>query len=502
MAPTRTTAKPAGAEIQGELAQMGLEQKTVAASKAANEQSPYFQRLNPVTGAPASRGRAMTVHEACAVAQRAAAALPAWAAIGPGTRRSLLLKASERLSEQTDAFVSVMMDELGSTEGWARINVVHGVGLLQEAAALTTQVVGEVLPSNVPDRLSLSVREPAGVVLGIAPWNAPVVLGLRAIATPLACGNTVILKASEICPETHRMLCQLFVDAGFPEGVVNLVSNAAADAGDVVGSLIEHPAVRRINFTGSTKVGRIIATRAAEQLKPVLLELGGKAPLIVLEDASLEEAAQAAALGAFLNQGQICMSTERIIVLDSVADRFVELLKVKTAELEARDPRLKLSLLGAVIGADVGPRLKTLLDGALQAGATLVAGEKCEGVIIQPMIVDRVTSDMRLFREESFGPIVAVCRARDEDQAIELANDSEYGLTASVFTRNAIRGLQVARRIKSGSCHINSPTVQDEPQVPFGGTKSSGYGRFGGRAGIDEFTELRWITLNMASPPN
>ena len=458
----------------------------------------YFERKNPVTGAVVTRGEAMTVERALALADRAAAALPAWAAIGPAERRSLLLKAAECLAERSDAFVDMMIDELGATEMWARINVNHGIVILQEAASLTTQVAGEIIPSDQPERLSMAVREPVGVVLGIAPWNAPVVLGLRAVATPLACGNTVLFKASEVCPGVQGMLARLFADAGFPEGVVNLVTHAPQDASDVVGALIDHPAVRRINFTGSTHVGRIIARRAAEQLKPCLLELGGKAPLLVLDDADLEAAAQTATIGAFMNQGQICMSTERIIVAEAVADRFVEVLKARTATMKAQDPRARASMLGAVVDANVAPRINALAESAVRDGAIMAAGEKCEGVIIQPIIIDHVTPAMRVFREESFGPIVAISRARDDDHAIELANDSEFGLSASVFTRDGIRGLKVARQIKSGACHINSPTAQDEPQVPFGGMKNSGYGRFGGRAGIDEFTELRWITLNMA----
>ena len=470
----------------------------IATATSGDRPTRYFERANPITGAVVSRGEAMTVEQARAIADRAAAAQPAWAAFGPSARRSLLLDVAERLKDQGGVFVEMMIEELGATEAFARVNVAHGAALLQESAALTTQVLGEVIPTDQPTRLSLAVREPAGVVLGIAPWNAPIVLGLRAVATPLACGNTVIFKASEICPETHRMLFQLFADAGFPEGAINLVSNAPADAGEVVGALIDHPAVRRINFTGSTNVGRIIAKRAAEHLKPVLLELGGKAPLLVLEDADLEAAAQAAAFGAFMNQGQICMSTERIIVVDAVADRFVGLLKAKAGGFRAEPPGAKAALLGSVIDADVAPRLNALAETAVAQGAKMILGEKCEGVIIQPVVVDHVTAGMRLFREESFGPIVAVCRARNEAHAIELANDSDFGLTASVFTRDGVRGLRIARQIKSGACHVNGPTLQDEPQVPFGGTKNSGYGRFGGRAGIEAFTELRWITLDMS----
>ena len=242
-----------------------------------------------------------------------------------------------------------MMGEIGATEGWARFNLMLAVGMVREAAALTTQIGGEVIPSDKPGCIAMALREPVGVMLGIAPWNAPIILGVRAIAVPLACGNTVILKASEQCPRTHALIVEAFAEAGFRDGIVNLVTNAPEDAGEVVGALIDHPAVRRINFTGSTAVGRIIAKRAAEHLKPVLLELGGKAPLIVLEDADLDEAVKAAAFGAFMNQGQICMSTERIIVVDSVADAFVAKFAAKVGTMPVGDPREGKTPLGAVV---------------------------------------------------------------------------------------------------------------------------------------------------------
>jgi acyl-CoA reductase-like NAD-dependent aldehyde dehydrogenase len=253
--------------------------------------------------------------------------------------------------------------------------------------------------------------------------------------------------------------------------------------------------VRRINFTGSTDVGRIIAKRAAEHLKPVLLELGGKAPLIVLEDADLDEAVKAAAFGAFMNQGQICMSTERIIVVDAVADDFAARFKAKVSTMPVGDPREGKTPLGAVVDERTVHCVQGLIDDALANGAELLVGGKGEGVLMPANVVDKVTSSMRLFRDESFGPVVGIIRARDEAHAIELANDTEYGLSAAVFTRDTARGLRVARQIKSGICHVNGPTVHDEAQMPFGGVKGSGYGRFGGKAGIDSFTELRWITI-------
>src|SRR6476659_5611550 len=269
------------------------------------------------------------------IADAAAAAFESWSSLGPNARRKLLNQAADAIEARADEFVATMAEELRASEPWARFNVMLGAGMTREAAALTTQITGEVIPSDKLGLLSLALREPVGVVLGIAPWNAPVILGCRAIATPLACGNTVILKASERCPRTHGLIIEAFAAAGFPDGVVNLVTNELRDAGEVVGALIDHPAVRRVNFTGSTAVGRIVARRAAEHLKPVLLELGGKAPLIILEDADLDEAVRAAAFGAFMNAGQICMSTERIIVVDSVADEFARRLAEKAEGMPA-----------------------------------------------------------------------------------------------------------------------------------------------------------------------
>lgn len=454
-----------------------------------------FERLDPVTGAVATTSVAMTPDQARAAVDAAQAALPAWSALGPNARRALLSKAAEALEARAGDFVAAMMGEIGATEGWARFNLMLAASMIREAASLTTQINGEVIPSDKPGCLAMSVREPVGVILGIAPWNAPIILGVRAVATPLACGNTVVLKASESCPRTHGLIAEAFAAAGLPPGALTIVTNAPRDAAEVVGALIDHPAVRRINFTGSTAVGKIIAKRAAEHLKPVLLELGGKAPLIVLEDADLDEAVKAAAFGAFMNQGQICMSTERIIVVDAVADAFVEKFAAKAAGLAVGDPREGKTPLGAVVDLKTVAHVQGLVTDAVADGAVQLCGGPARGVLMPATVVDKVTPAMRLFREESFGPVVGVVRASDEDHAIALANDTEYGLSASVFTRDVARGLKVARRIQSGICHVNGPTVHDEAQMPFGGVKASGYGRFGGKAGIDAFTELRWITV-------
>jgi acyl-CoA reductase-like NAD-dependent aldehyde dehydrogenase len=454
-----------------------------------------FERKNPLTNETASTARAMTVDDVRAIATRAAAGFAAWASQGPSARRAVLTKAATALEAHRDDFVQAMMAETGATAGWAMFNLMLAAGMIREAAALTTQIAGEVIPSDKPGCLAMAVREPAGVVLGIAPWNAPIILGVRAIAVPLACGNAVILKASELCPRTHSLIIQAFAEAGFPPDVVNVVTNAPADAGDIVGALIDHPAIQRVNFTGSTAVGRIVAKRAAEHLKPCLLELGGKAPFVVLEDAHLDEAVKAAAFGAFMNQGQICMSTERIIVVDSVANEFARRFAAKAKTLTTGDPRKGNTPLGAVVDRKTVNRVNSLIEDAVSKGAQVIAGGKADSVLMPATVVDKVTSDMKLYRDESFGPVVALIRAKDEADAVRLANDSEYGLAAAVFTADTARGLRVARQIHSGICHINGPTVHDEAQMPFGGVGASGYGRFGGKAGIDQFTTLRWITV-------
>jgi len=455
-----------------------------------------FARINPITGAIASSAPAMQAADMPAIAARAAAAQPAWAALGPNARRAVLTGAAAALEARQDDFVAAMQGEIGATAGWAMFNLGLAASMVREAAALTTQIAGEVIPSDKPGCLAMALREPVGVILGIAPWNAPIILGVRAIAVPLACGNAVILKASEISPRTHALIIEAFAEAGFPEGVVQVVTNAPADAGAVVGALIDAPEIKRINFTGSTAVGRIIAVRAAQNLKPCLLELGGKAPLIVLDDADLDEAVKAAAFGAFMNQGQICMSTERIIVVDAVADEFARRFKARIATLTVGDPREGKTPLGAVVDATSVAHCQALVADALAHGASLlIGGDTTHNVLMPAHVVDRVTADMKLFRDESFGPVVGIIRARDQAHAIALANDSEYGLSAAVFTRDTARGLTVARQIQSGICHVNGPTVHDEAQMPFGGVGASGYGRFGGKAGIDSFTELRWITV-------
>jgi len=319
------------------------------------------------------------------------------------------------------------------------------------------------------------------------------------VATPLAYGNTVVLKASEQCPRTHAAVVRALVDAGLPAGTVNLIIHAPEDAPDVVDELIAHPAVRRVNFTGSTRVGRIVALKCAEHLKRCLLELGGKAPQVVLADADLDAAAAAASFGAFMNSGQICMSTERIIAERSVADDLGSRLADRASKLVVGDPRDQGTMIGPVVNDASRERVLELIADARAKGAQVLSGGDADGNLITPTVLAGVTPEMRIYGEESFGPVVTIVAVDGTDEAVRVANDTEYGLAAAVFGADVDAAMAVARRIESGICHVNSSTVHDEPQMPFGGVKSSGWGRFGGRAALEEFTELRWMTVQQGA---
>ncbi|MBL0371638.1 aldehyde dehydrogenase [Rhizobium sp. KVB221] len=469
-------------------------QQIIGGKFVAAKSGKTFDRIDPFTGKVATRAPASGLDDVKAAVAAASAAFPAWSRTGPAERRALLLKAADTLASKAGEFAKIMVDETGGTAPWAGFNTMLAAGILREAAAMVTQIQGEIIPSDKPGTLSMAVRQAAGVCLGIAPWNAPIILGTRAIAMAIACGNTVILKASEQCPGLHMLIGQALVEAGLPDGVINVISNAPEDAAAIVEALISSPEVKRVNFTGSTKVGRIIGELCGRHLKPALLELGGKAPMIVLDDADIDAAVNGAIFGSFANMGQICMSTERIIVDEKIADEFVAKLAARAAKLPAGDPRGHV-VLGSLVSPQAAAKMEEFIADGIGKGAKLVTGGKRNGSVVEATLLDHVKPGMRSFEEESFGPVKPIIRVKDEEEAIRIANDTEYGLSSSVYSRDIQRAMAVAARIESGICHINGPTVHDEAQMPFGGVKGSGYGRFGGKAAISEFTDLRWITI-------
>ena len=447
-------------------------------------------------------GEAVTVQAAAGTADVQAAvvaahdAAPGWAQTEPAQRRELLDRAAGILEARAQEIAAAVSEETSGTFGWGMFNVGLATAMFRAAGELAEQPLQESVISEVPGLESARVRVPLGVCVGIAPWNAPVILGTRAVVWPLALGNTVILKASEQSPRVHGAIAAALQEAGAPDGVINLITNDPADAGDVVGELIDDPRTAHINFTGSTRVGRIIAQRAAGQFKRTLLELGGKAPLVVLDDADLDAAAAAASFGAFMHSGQICMSTERIVVDRAVHDGFVQRLADRARGLATGSPFEASTMVGPVVSRVSSAHVGELIADAVERGAQVAAGGDTEAAVLEPTVLTGVTSAMRIYGEESFGPVVCVLAADGADDAVRLANDTEYGLSAAVFGGDVDRARSVAARIESGICHINGATVHDEPSAPFGGVKASGWGRFGAGQVADEFTATRWLTVS------
>jgi acyl-CoA reductase-like NAD-dependent aldehyde dehydrogenase len=461
-----------------------------------------FERRHPTTDDVVTRAAAAQVVDAVNAADSAAEAFKKWRHSTATERRRVLSKAADILESKMPLFMEAMAAEIGASQLWTGFNVMAAANLFREAASLATQIQGETIPTDKPGALSMTVRQPVGVILSIVPWNGPVILAARAIAYPIVCGNSVVFRASETSPRTHALVAEALVEAGLPPGVLNLVTNAPEAAPDIIDALIAHKAVRRINFTGSTRVGRIIAIKAAQNLKRCLLELGGKSPLVLLADADIDSAVNSAIFGSFLYQGQICMSTERIVVDASIADEFVAKFAARAKELRAGDPMQDgQCVIGPMVTKASGPRLNALIDDALSKGAKLACGGYAQGASMPATIVDNVTASMKIYDEETFGPITTIVRVKGDDEAIAAANDTAYGLSSAVFGRDVTRALNVAMHIDTGSCHINGSTVANEAQAPYGGTKNSGYGRFDGRAVIDEFTELKWITIEPATQP-
>jgi vanillin dehydrogenase len=457
------------------------------------------EQTNPYTEETVGRAAAAGPDDVDAAVKAAQAAFEAWGFGPPAARREVLTKAADLLSERAEQIAAIVTEETGGTFGWGMFNCQLASGMLREAGAQAYAAVGQVIPSDIPGATAIARRLPAGVVVGIAPWNAPVILGTRAIATPLAYGNTVILKGSELCPRTHAQIVRCVVDAGAPEGVINYLTNDPADAAEVVEALIAHPGTRRINFTGSTKVGKIIAEKCGANLTRCLLELGGKAPMIVMADADLDEAVNAANFGAFMHSGQICMATERIIVDSSVAGEFTDGLVAKASAMTVGDPSNPETMIGPLINKAHLKHVTELVEDARSKGAEVKTGGEAEGPCYKPTVLTKVTPEMRVYGEESFGPIVPILEYTDVDEAIRTANDTNYGLAGAVFSRDIPTALDVAQRIESGICHVNNSTVHDEPQMPFGGVKESGWGRFGGSAALEEFTDIHW-TMVMGQP--
>ena len=459
-----------------------------------------FEDLDPFTGDVVAHVPASSRDDAKGAIDAAAGAFPDWEQTPPAARQGIFLKAADLLEARGDDVISWLARETGCTFGFGMFQLHFVSGLLRQTAALAYAPIGQVIPSDI-GAFSMGLRRPVGVVGAIAPWNAALILSARSISSPLALGNAVVLKPSELSPYVGGLIWgEIFAEAGLPPGVLNVVTHAPGGAGEIGDELVENPRVRRINFTGSTATGRKLAEAAGRNLKRVVLELGGYNPLIVLADADLDYAVNATAFGAYLHQGQICMSARRIVVERPIADEFTRLLAEKTNGLKPGDPKEQDTIIGPLITESALQLVKGRVDDAVAKGAKVLAGGEAVGPVYRATLLADVPEDSDFARNETFGPVAAIEVVDSAEEAVERANATSYGLASGIITSDADKGLALAQQLAAGIVHINDQPVGDEPQMPFGGVKDSGWGRFGGTAAIEEFTELRWITVSKPHP--
>ncbi|KAM6513176.1 hypothetical protein FALCPG4_015640 [Fusarium falciforme] len=452
-----------------------------------------FDVIRPDTGKVASKSSNAGVTQALSAVRAAATAFDSWSSTAPGERRKVFLNAANIIDQRELELKQYMKAETGCDEAWADFNLYAAKGHVLDCAGRIMAVVGSIPTLEDSDVGALIVKEPYGVILAMAPWNAPYALGFRAVIWAIAAGNTVVLKGSELSPRCYWAVCSVLEEAGLPSGVLNYITCSPANAPSVTKAIIDSPEVKKINFTGSTAVGRIIAQMAGTNLKPVLLELGGKAPAIVCEDADLDVAAKECVLGAFLHSGQICMSTERILVQQKVKQEFEEKLKEWVARIFPSSGAAPV-----LITSNAVTKNKGLAADAVSKGAELVCGQpgdEAGATRLRPIIISNVKPGMEIYEKESFGPTVSLIAFDTEEEALRIANDTDYGLSSAIFTRDLRRALRLAKKIETGAVHINRMTVQDEAVLPHGGAKASGFGRF--NAGLSEWLRTKNITYDV-----
>ena len=454
-----------------------------------------FKDTNPFDGSVVAEIAAGDRADAAAAVASAAAAFPAWNALTPEEKQRYFLAMATALEQRQEEIFELLARETGMAVGNARSGFHRGVTELRQAAGWVYLPHGEVIRSNFPGRFNMAVRRPLGVVAGISPWNSAQALAWRTAIAPIAFGNTVVLKPSEESPICAGfILAEVAEEVGLPPGVLNVVAHAKGAAEEVADEFFENDAVRCINFTGSSRVGRLLAERAARHLKRIVLELGGYNPMLVMGDADLEYAADAATFGAFFHQGQICMSTRKVIVEEPIYDSFVAQLVEKTKALRLGDPLDQSTRIGPLITPEAVTRVQESIDDAVGRGARILVGGGTQGQCFEPTILADVSEDSMLYREEAFGPVVVVQPVKDVAEGVRVANDHRYGLAASVFTGDPDAALEIAAQIRAGGVRINDQTVMDENQMPLGGVKDSGWGRSGPHS-IEDFTEWQWVSV-------
>ena len=450
--------------------------------------------FNPATGALFARVAQATRADVLKAVEAAHNARESWGRMLVSERAGILLRAADILATKVDDIREVLIDESGSTFGKAMFEVFYCIELLRSAAADARYIFGDTLPHSQNGQIGMTIRQPLGVIAGIAPFNAPFLLAMKKVALALAAGNCFVLKPSEETPVTGLKIAELFHEAKLPPGVLNVVPGPAQDVGEV---LLSDPRVKMVTFTGSTNVGKKLAVEAAKHLKKFTLEMGGKNPLLVLGDADIDYAVRAACFGIFFHQGQVCMANSRLIVEESVYGEFCEKLAARAKTYKVGDPHDPQTVIGPLIRRSQCGFIDGQVQDAVSKGAKLLTGGTHQDNFYQPTILADVTAGMRIYSEESFGPITSVIKCKSAAEALAIANDTSYGLAAGVITNDLQKAMELAQKLETGMVHINDTTVADEPHVPFGGIKNSGFGREGGNYSMEEMTELKWITIQL-----
>lgn len=416
-----------------------------------------------------------------------------WANSLPQERSKVVSKVGQLISENKEAIVEWLIRESGSTHVKANVEIQICQAIIKEAASFPTRSHGYIMHSTIPGKENRVYRRPLGVIGIISPWNFPLHLSMRSVATAIALGNTIVIKPASQTPVTGAtLLARLFEEAGLPAGVLNVVVGKGSEIGDY---FVTHAIPQLISFTGSTPVGRNIGKLAGEALKKVALELGGNNVFIVMKDADIDKAVDAAVFGKFMHQGQICMSINRIVLQEDIADEFVKQFVAKTKKLKVGDPSDKKVTIGPLIDSDQVERIQEDIEKSVKDGAKVILDGKIDGTIMHPIVIDQVTDNMAIAANEIFGPVAPILRFKTDEEALKIANSKDFGLSGALHTNYIEKGVAFARKVETGMLHINDQTVNDEPNVPFGGEKGSGIGRFNGEFILEEFTRLQWISI-------
>ena len=460
-----------------------------------------FDDMNPSDGSVWAKAQDGGTSEARSAIDAAQAAFPAWSTLMFQERAEYMLNIADIIKRRQTDYAIANQGEAGGWFGKGMFEAGYAVEVFRAAAAMCYQSVGEILPSE-HGKLSTAQRVPMGVISVISPWNMPCILTARGFAFPMAAGNTIVLKPSEDTPFCGGLFfAEVLEEAGVPPGVFNVVTSSRDRVAEMGDELVENPLIKGISFTGSTPVGRSIAAKAGAHLKKCCVELGGKDSLIVLDDADMERATSSASFGGFMHQGQICMSVEKVLVHESIYHDFLAQLKARVAKLKMGDTGDKSNVIGPLINDRQVERVASQIEDAVAKGAKVEIGGGVSGRFVQPTILTNVDTSMKVWQDETFGPVVVVVPFSTDDEAIALNNDTEYGLSSGIITRNEAPALAMSKRLETGMCHVNCSSVNDEPHVPFGGSKASGVGRHGGRWSMETFTETRWITLDRGRRP-